>query len=244
MALNMETLFLRFEKFPNILRQIGFFLMFENFSLFKRTSELESKIDQFFDKLAEASVIYRLAVRGYLREGVSEEFKERLDTVGELETQADSLRRDIEQKLYKNILIPDSRGDVLGLIETADDVLTLFQSSLWAFYIEKPVIHDQFTSGYKRLTNMVIKAVDELALSCRAFFRNPHAVPSHNAKVTLYEKEADKVSSDLKVQIFESKITLVEKLHLRDFVNGIDGIADHAEDVADRLSIYAIKRLT
>ncbi len=205
--------------------------MFENFSLFKRTSELESKIDQFFDKLAEASVIYRLAVRGYLREGASEEFKERLDTVGELETQADSLRRDIEQKLYKNIL-------------TADDVLTMFQSSLWAFYIEKPVIHDQFTNGYKRLTNMVIKAVDELALSCRAFFRNPHAVPSHNAKVTLYEKEADKVSSDLKVQIFDSKIKLVEKLHLRDFVNGIDGIADHAEDVADRLSIYAIKRLT
>ena len=160
--------------------------MFENFSLFKRTSELESKIDQFFDKLAEASVIYRLAVRGYLREGVSEEFKERLDTVGELETQADSLRRDIEQKLYKNILIPDSRGDVLGLIETADDVLTLFQSSLWAFYIEKPVIHDQFTSGYKHLTNMVIKAVDELALSCQAFFRNPHAVPSYNEKVTLY----------------------------------------------------------
>ena len=120
----------------------------------------------------------------------------------------------------------------------------MFQSSLWAFYIEKPVIHDQFTSGYKHLTNMVIKAVDELALSCQAFFRNPHAVPSHNAKVTLYEKEADKVSSDLKVQIFESKIKLVEKLHLRDFVNGIDGIADHAEDVADRLSIYAIKRLT
>ena len=161
-----------------------------------------------------------------------------------LETQADGLRRDIEQSLYKNILIPDSRGDVLGLIETADDVLTLFQSSLWAFYIEKPVIHEQFTNGYKRLTNMVIKAVDELALSCRAFFRNPHAVPSHNIKITLYEKEADKVSSDLKMQIFESKIKMVEKLHLRDFVNAIDGIADRAEDVADRLSIYAIKRLT
>ena len=120
--------------------------MFENFSLFKRTNELEGKIDQFFDKLAEASVIYRLAVRGYLREGASEEFKERLETVGDLETQADGLRRDIEQSLYKNILIPDSRGDVLGLIETADDVLTLFQSSLWAFYIEKPVIHEQFTN--------------------------------------------------------------------------------------------------
>ena len=46
------------------------------------------------------------------------------------------------------------------------------------------------------------------------------------------------------VNLSKSKIKLVEKLHLRDFVNGIDGIADHAEDVADRLSIYAIKRLT
>ena len=46
------------------------------------------------------------------------------------------------------------------------------------------------------------------------------------------------------MQIVESKVKMVEKLHLRDFVNAIVGIADHAEDVADSLSIYAIKRLT
>ena len=73
----------------------------KSFEIFKQAfSRDAAPADQFFEKLAEASVIYRLAVRGYLREGASEEFKERLDTVGELETQADSLRRDIEQKLY------------------------------------------------------------------------------------------------------------------------------------------------
>jgi uncharacterized protein Yka (UPF0111/DUF47 family) len=35
---------------------------------------------------------------------------------------------------------------------------------------------------------------------------------------------------------------LALKLHLREFVDRIDSIADHAEDVADRLTIYAIKR--
>jgi uncharacterized protein Yka (UPF0111/DUF47 family) len=58
----------------------------------------------------------------------------------------------------------------------------------------------------------------------------------------LYEKEADKLSTNLKKQIFSSKRELALKLHLREFVDRIDSIADHVEDVADRLTIYAIKR--
>jgi hypothetical protein len=60
----------------------------------------------------------------------------------------------------------------------------------------------------------------------------------------LYEKEADKISTNLKIALFESDLELVSKLHLREFVDRIDGVADLAEDVADRLTIYAIKRLT
>ena len=50
------------------------------------------------------------------------------------------------------------------------------------------------------------------------------------------------MSTNLKKQIFSSKMELALKLHLREFVDRIDSIADHAEDVADRLTIYAIKR--
>ena len=74
------------------------------------------------------------------------------------------------------------------------------------------------------------------------FFRSPHLVSCYNAKVTLYEKEADKISYNLKKQIFDTNLDLSVKLHLREFVDRIDAIADQAEDVADRLSIYAIKR--
>ena len=213
-----------------------------NVRLFQRTKELEGKVDSFFDQLSEAAVVYRLAVRGYLREEISDEFKVRLDHVCEIEATADRLRREIELSLYSNMLIPDSRGDVLGLIETADNILSLFKSSLWAFSIERPEIQDELNTGYRRLTNMVVKAVDELATGCRVFFRSPHLVSSYNAKVTLYEKEADKISYNLKKQIFDTNLDLSAKLHLREFVDRIDAIADQAEDVADRLSIYAIKR--
>jgi uncharacterized protein Yka (UPF0111/DUF47 family) len=46
----------------------------------------------------------------------------------------------------------------------------------------------------------------------------------------------------LKKQIFSSELGLAEKIHLREFVDHIDAIADQAEDVADRLTIYAVKR--
>lgn len=211
--------------------------------LFRRTRQLETQIDGFFDKLSESSVVYRLAVRLYLREGACEEFQGRLNRVNELESEADILRRDIEKQLYSNTLIPDSRGDVLGLIETVDQLMSEFESSLWALSIETPQISEDYVGGFRKLTNMVIRAVDELALSGRAFFRNPHDVPAYNHKVVLYEKEADVISTNLKRAIFGSDLELAQKMHLRQFVEQIDNIADVAEDVADRLSIYAIKRL-
>jgi len=217
--------------------------MKNNLHLFRRTKQLEQKIDGFFDKLSEAAVIYRLAVRVYLKEGMNEEFQRRLDSVNTLESDADKLRREIEQQLYSNTLIPDSRGDVLGLIETADQILSRFEGSLWAFNIEKPEIPLEFRDGFKKLAGMVVKAVDELGLGARAFFRTPHDVPAYNHKVMLYEREADIISTSLKRDIFASDLELARKLHLREFVENIDSIADLAEDVADRLAIYAIKRL-
>lgn len=136
------------------------------FRLFKETKKLEERVDRFFPLLSEASVIYRLAVRTYLRERVSEEFTKRLKHVHEIEIEADALRRAIEKDIYSEMLIPDSRGDVLGLIETSDEIFSLFARSLWAFSNEKPQITDDLTPEYRHLINMVVKAVDELASGC------------------------------------------------------------------------------
>ena len=213
-----------------------------NLRLFKQTKNLEQKVDRFFLLLSEAGVIYRLGIRIYLREKVSEEYNKRVNHISEIESEADSLRRDIKKIIYSEMLIPDSRGDVLGLIETSDEIFSLFKNSLWSFSNETPKIGEDLIAGYRRLTNMVVKAVDELTSGCRAFFISPHLVTSYTAKVTLYEKEADKIGAVLKTDIFSLDIELTEKIHLREFVDCIDCIADHAEDVADRLSIYAIKR--
>ncbi len=61
-------------------------------------------------------------------------------------------------------------------------------------------------------------------------------------KVHHYEKEADRISDALKRSIFASSLDLAHKIQLRYFAMNVEKVSDKAEDVADRLAIYAIKR--
>jgi len=211
-------------------------------SLFGRTRALEKEIDDFLDKLSQGSLMFKIAIRVYLNDGCTPDFETKLQDVNKMESDADHLRRAIETKLYAQTLIPESRGDVLGLIENLDKLLNLYEGSLWAFSIEKPDIPKEFHHDFENLTDMSVQAAESLVLASRSFFRNPDAVGDHNHKVMFFEKEADKVSSKLKHAIFGSDLHLSRKTHLRNFVEHIDNVADLAEDIADRLAIYAIKR--
>ena len=211
-------------------------------SLFGRTQELEGEIDNFLDKLSQSSLLYKLALKIYLTEGCSEEFEQKLQDVNKMESDADNLRRSIESKLYAQTLIPESRGDVLGLLENLDQLMNLYEGSLWSLSIEKPIISEEYKVDFMALVDLGVQCVEALVLASRAFFRNINAVGDHNHKVMFFEKEADKVSTKLKRSIFESDQDLSQKMHLRYFVEEIDNVSDWAEDVADRLEIYTIKR--
>ncbi len=210
--------------------------------MFGRTKALENQIDTFLDKLSETGLSFRRAVQIYLAEGATPEFEEKLRHVNTLESEADNLRRGIETQLYAQTLIPESRGDVLGLLENLDSVLNLFEGALWAFSIETPDIPEEFRADFGVLADQVVNTVEVLVLASRAFFRNIEAVGDHMHKVMFYEKEADKVSTKLKRSIFGSDLELARKAQLRNFAEHIDNVADRAEDVADRLAIYTIKR--
>ena len=108
------------------------------FSLFSKTKPLENKIDLFHDKLLDAAMNFKKAIRIYLKEKRSEEYKKINKQIKQIEHDADNLRRDIEAKLYTQNLIPDLRADVLNLVENLDKVINKFDEVVYEFYIEQP----------------------------------------------------------------------------------------------------------
>ncbi len=210
-------------------------------AIFRKTRELEAQIDEFCDKVDEGALAFKLGIKSYL-DGDTDAFEDKLRFVNELESRGDTLRRNIERKLYTQTLIPESRGDVLGLLENMDQILNKIEGAMWQFAIEKPEIPSEFLAKFANLVDSAVQSVEALVSASRAFFRDIDSVSVHLHKVMFFEKEADKVSTKLKMAIFSGELDLSRKNQLRRFVEHVDDIADTAEDVADRLTIYTIKR--
>lgn len=209
--------------------------------LFKSSRVIETQIDEFLDTVAEGGLVFRQGVVAYL-EGNQTEFDARLRTIDSLERRADKLSREVEAHLYTHSLIPEHRGDVLGLLENTDSILDTAKASLSQFSVEQPVIPDDLRQGFMSVAAASCEAVEALIISARAFFRNVDAVKDSLFKVHHFEKEADQVSDTLKRQIFASDLELAHKIQLRYFAINVETVSDRAEDVANRLAISAIKR--
>ena len=213
-----------------------------DFRILKRKLEIGKRIDDFLDNVSESGLLFKLGVDSYLKGNV-ESFEKKLEDITHTENQGDSLRRSLEEQLYVQTLIPESIGDVLELLENMDTLLDRFKGAMWRFEIEYPTIPPEMHNDFKELVSCVVDSVEAMVRSARAFFKDIAAVSDHMHKVSYWEKQSDKVSTRLQRNIFrQNELQLSHKLQLRDFVIHVDQIADQAEDVADKLSIYVIKR--
>ena len=209
--------------------------------LFKSSQALAMKIDDFLDKVAEGCLVFRAGVHAYL-DGDAESFQGRLAAVNALEHAADELSKDVETHLYRHSLIPEHRGDVLGLLETTDTIIDTAKTSLYQFSVERPVVPAEFVPGFRKLVDVSCEASQAVVIAARTFFRDAPAVKDHVFKVNHYEQEADVISDALKRRVFDSGLELAHKIHLRYFALNIEKLSDRSKEVADRLAIYAIKR--
>ena len=209
--------------------------------LFKRTKMLENQIDEFLDAISQGAVVFKLGIKNYLNSEM-DKFEQRLATIDTLENKADDLRRAVENQLYSHSLIPDHRGDVLGLLENMDDIVDAAKETLQLFELETPDIFPDLVPDFTELSEIGTDAVEAVVMAARAFFTDVNAVKNHLHKVYFYEKEGDKITLRLKKKIFGSDARLSVKMHQRYFATAVERLSDLAEGAADRLAIYTIKR--
>ncbi len=211
-------------------------------SLFGRTKVLEQKSAAFLDVTIDASHVLISGLTNYLKDNL-EQFEADFEQISTLENRGDDLRREIENQLYMETLIPESRGDVLALLENIDNITNQSKQILMELSVEIPEIPAEFHADFLQLAEKSVKAVEEVVNSTRTFLNYPLMIEHSLNKVYFWESEADRQSEALKRKVFRTaELELSRKFHLRYFALHIELLADKAEDVADRLAIYSIKR--
>ena len=109
-------------------------------SLFSKTKSLETKIDNFHDKIIDSATIFRKAVNTFFSSDDFDDLKKVSKQIKKVEHQADDLRREIENQLYAQNLLPNLQADILKLVESLDEINNHFDKVVYKFYIERPEI--------------------------------------------------------------------------------------------------------
>jgi uncharacterized protein len=209
--------------------------------LLRKTHNLERQIDDYLDLVIRGALLFKEGLKCYCS-GDIEHFSAHLRDLDSIESSADALRRAIESRLYAETLIPDSRGDVLGLLESIDRVLNRTAETLTQFDVEMPELIEELKPLYLELTEASMAAVESMVSAGRAYFRDPERVRDYINKTMFYEHEADIRGDQIKRKAFRMNVDLSQKVHMRYFAYHIETISDEAEDVCDRLAIATIKR--
>jgi predicted phosphate transport protein (TIGR00153 family) len=210
---------------------------------YSKSKQLEAEIDGYLDRVSTAGLIFNQGVKLYV-EGERENFEKNVKDISVLESETDDVRRDIKRKLYTYMLIPESRGDVLGILETLDDIVDICEKVLEQLSIETPEIREFLKTDFIELAELSSKTVEEVVKAAQAFFREIEMVSNYVNKVQFYEHEADNVEEQLMRKVFNSDEIkpFSKKVHMRYFAEKIAEVSDVAQSVAERLSVYAIKR--
>lgn len=160
----------------------------------------------------------------------------------QMESKADDLRREIAMILYGKALLPESRGDLLNLLEAIDMIPNSAETVLSAMETQRIDIPEQFQASFRDLVEANMEAVEYLLKTADAVFTNPKQTLYLVKEVDIRESASDRLENRLVGEIFDSGIDKADKILLRSIVFLIGAIADRAENAADRMGLTAIKR--
>lgn len=210
--------------------------------MFARVNLLKNEITSYLDKMQLVPVILDMAIRDYLS-GRWDDFQRQTREIQNAESELDAIRKDIELKMYKYTLLPESRRDILTLLERLDDVANYSERLLKSFRAETPSIPEYLHERFYKMCEINIASIKELTDTLERYFNNRNSLTGAVGKVRYYEHEVDVLYEDLIAEIFQGmELPLDRKIHIRYFAEKLSRITDIAEDVSEYLIIASLKR--
>ena len=212
--------------------------------LWKKQKEIEKAIEEYLLETEKCLDAFIRAFEVYFAEGLSDNFKQQIDQTHFHESKADDQRREIEYAMYNRALMPESRGDILGMLESLDLVPNKCESVLYQIWGQNMSIPGQYTEQLKKLVQVNQQSYALLCQAVRHLFGDIGQVLPAVDKVLDKESESDRIERELIKSFFDASGDKSDKILLKEVVLEIGAISDRAENAADRMRIVAVKQRT
>ncbi len=207
----------------------------------KKEQSIIDKIGLYLDQINTAQDLFRRSMEELIMTEWDGKSEESVELVHRAESRADDLRRAIELELYRKALIPESRGDVLGLLESIDKIPGMFESLCYQMSLQKILIPKDFRERFLQLIDVNLAAWELLKEAVLGLFYS-RDVKENIDEIDNKESESDRVERGLIKDIFECSLDKADKILLKEIVVNIGNISDLAQATTDRLNLAIVKR--
>jgi predicted phosphate transport protein (TIGR00153 family) len=207
-----------------------------------KQKKIETYLDDYCEQVSKCVENYEMAVINYIETSDREQLLINYTEVDRLESAADEKRRQMEVMMYSKSLFPESRGDILGLLETIDKVPNQSETAVGMMYNQHVKIDEQFGDDFIKLASLCRRCVESMLDCVAELFTNFASAARKVGIVDELESQADAVEQAIIQRAFGSDMDGFEKILIRDLAKHIASVSDRAENVADRINIIVAKR--
>jgi predicted phosphate transport protein (TIGR00153 family) len=209
---------------------------------FKKEMQLEKLIYNYLKNLGMIQNHFVKAMNICLKDGSSDDFCFLVDQTHKFESRADDLRDEINELMYSRALIPESREDIMALLERLDRIPRAFEQILNMIRTQKIFFPENLILDIQELIRVSMESCDLMAKQVDVMIKKKEGIRTIMATIDQNESHCDHIERRIIVKLFESDLDPFFKLQLKELVIVLGEISDQADRVSKRVNIMTMKR--
>lgn len=210
--------------------------------LFKKESQLDTLIFQYLENLTRTQEHFVKAMETCLDEGVCGQFSFLIDQTHKFESKADEIREEVNLLMYSRALIPESREDIMNLLEHMDVIPRIFELILHLIRTQRLKIPQFIELEVKDLIRISVESCELLIRQVELMLKNKQGIRALLATIDHNESHCDHIERSLMTKVFDSDLETCAKLQLKELIIAMGEISDQADRVSKRVNIMTLKR--
>jgi predicted phosphate transport protein (TIGR00153 family) len=214
--------------------------MFDLF--FKKGRQVETLIYSYLENLGLTQEHFLKAMDMCLKEGVCDDFVFLVEHTHKYESKADDIRDEVNLLMYGRALIPESREDIMGLLEEIDGIPRHLEQVLNMIRTQKLTVPEFLVLDVRELLRVSIESCDLLIKQVGVMLRKEPGIRSLMSTIDQNESHCDHIERRIIIKIFDSNLDPFVKLQLKEMVLIMGDISDQADRVSKRINIITLKR--
>lgn len=210
--------------------------------LFKKESQLNNLISSYLENLVKTQEHFVKAMDACLDGGICDKFAFLIEQTHKFESKADDIRDEINYLMYSRALIPESREDVMNLIEQVEVVPRIFELILHLIRTQKIKIPDFAMSEVKDLIRMSVESCELMIKQIDLMLKNRQGIRALMTTIDHNESHCDHIERSLMTKVFDSSLDPIHKIQLKELIIAMGEVSDQADRVSKRVNIMVLKR--